>query len=64
MREETTAIFFLVIRGRMAFAVSMARFGAVLLGNACRTALGEGTGTLLDNGVSFSAFCLARCRAL
>ena len=64
MREETTAIFFLVIRGRMAFAVSMARFRAVLLGNACRNALGEGTGALLDNGVSFSAFCLALCRAL
>ena len=64
MREETTAIFFLVIRGRMAFAVSMARFRAALLENTSRTVLGEGTGTLLDNGVSFSAFCLARCRAL
>ena len=39
MREETTAIFFLGLCGRLAFAASIAR--AVLLENASRTALGR-----------------------
>ena len=38
--------FFLGLRGGLVFAVSIARFRAVLLENASRTALGEGTGTL------------------
>ena len=46
MREETTAIFFLGLCGKLVFAASIARFRAVLVENASRTALGEGTGTL------------------
>ena len=38
--------FFLGLCGRLAFAASIARFRAVLLENASRTSLGEGTGTL------------------
>ena len=37
---------FLGLRGGLVFAASIARFRAVLLENASRTALGEGTGTL------------------
>ena len=48
MREGTTAILFLGLHGRLAFAVAIARFRAVLLENASSTALGEGTGTLIN----------------
>ena len=52
MREETTAIFFLGLCGRLAFAGSIARFRVVLLENASHTAVREGTGM---NGTGINA---------
>ena len=45
-RRDDSNFFFLGLCERLAFAASIARFRAVLLENASRTALGEGTGTL------------------